>query len=79
MPSATDYWLDWCTLRGPVGVGGAITHAVKAGSGGKAVCGVATGGDGGNFTLAEAGDVGCERCRKILTSAGVLPLPANTE
>ena len=79
MPTANDYWIDWCTHRGTPGIGGVTTHAVLEGSGGKAVCGVVTGGDGGNFTLAEQGGVGCGRCRKILTAAGVLPLSTRNE
>lgn len=79
MPTANDYRIDWRRHRGAVGIGGVTTHAVLDGSEGKTVCGIVPGGDGGNFTLTEAGDVGCGRCRKILTAASVLPLPARTE
>lgn len=79
MPTANDYWIDWRTHRGTPGIGGVTTHAVLDGAEGKAVCGVMALGDGRCFTLAEVGHVGCRRCDKILTTAGVLPLPAQAE
>lgn len=51
---------------------------VLGGSDGLAVCGIMTSGDDGNISLIEAGDVGCVRCRNILTVSGMLPVSARS-
>lgn len=75
MPTASDYMVDWRTHSSGREMGGCLTHACEGGAA-RAVCGVETGGDGGNETVAQAGGVGCRRCQRILESRGVLPLAA---